>query len=1249
MVKFAGHAHCHDEYSLLDGSANRNQLSYEAVRKGQDYLAITNHGRLGGVLEHVHACRHPEKYENPLDPSVMRAGTERLVPTLGIEAYYRPDRFMDLSDESRYGKNGHNWAQHLCIHAGSLQGWRTLLRLSAKSWVKKEFGGGFYGKPVIDLDMLENDHEGLIFSTACISSPLAFYIMGGDERGAKRWVRQMQQFGPVWLEIMPHNFDFQRQYNIGVVNVAHDLGEPLIATQDVHTPYQHWMQTQSIVRMISYRQTISKKESKQASGEDTYTEEIDSVYLTSAEEMAQQFTDNHPDLPTAVVREAMANTHDFFGSFRPFTFGKSLKMPHVDLDVNKVVWEWVQEGLTRIKDSYPAQHWKRYPYEEYERRVKEEWDVLVNKDVIAYFYIVGDFVRWAKSSKPLPIRIGSRVIYPKGKRKKPIRVGLGRGSAAGCIISYLIGITQIDPIPHELLFERFLNPDREGMPDIDTDFEGGEYGRDLVKEYLRVVYGYNRVADVIAYQTFGPRAVIREVSNTQDADFKEIKEVCDSIGDTERGLEKIAANNPLVGKFKGNHPEWWQHMLNLEDQIKNDSRHARAIIITDEPVVDTGMALQTGSDGRSIITAWADRIEFPIVSMYGWQKFDLLGITSLNKIQAAVDLIERYYGETVEPNELSPLRDPRDVEGPVMDAFIEGKTWDVFQLSGRGMTDAMRAVSPVDTIEIALVNALYRPGASAQIDEFVQRKRGKSKWKLWHDSLEPYLGYTYGIIAFQEQVMQVCKAMGNFTGAQADFMRKAISKLYRLGKEEAQKEMAPFWEIWEAGCRKNGIPDKLIREVWQIILNFGGYSFNRSHSASYGLQAYQDMWLKVHYPLAFYAAALTVGTKGDKKEQEQFLKSGLREARTFGVEALPPDVNASEAGWIVDDGNLRFGLASINEMGWAAAQGIMANRPYMSFTDYCQRNPEGTNKTHAIALVKAGAFDSTDDREYLLSQAGQWEGLMLKFQVQMACGCSRPKTVKLSEKQVQMLQRRKVDIDVAQELRAKAEETLALMHCVKHKDKYAESWEERHDTYTVAEFIREKGVNPTNEVVPPTPADIAMFERESLNIGMTSGSPVVRYYDFIEERIMTMAEVDEIPQAPKRRKVKGSWLHGSNCDCEECEAANVTVGGEVTRTSVITTKGGDKMAFVDMAFGSDVYTLTFFPHTYRRDHKYLREPTAFLVRGRKNDRGAITVNDIFDVIEVAADHGWEPPPLNTGKRNGNGGVKFNRKMRALAR
>jgi DNA polymerase III alpha subunit len=166
---------------------------------------------------------------------------------------------------------------------------------------------------------------------------------------------------------------------------------------------------------------------------------------------------------------------------------------------------------------------------------------------------------------------------------------------------------------------------------------------------------------------------------------------------------------------------------------------------------------------------------------------------------------------------------------------------------------------------------------------------------------------------------------------------------------------------------------------------------------------------------------------------------------------------------------------------------------------------------------------------------------------------------------------------------------------------------------------------------------------------MTSGSPVVRYYDFIEERIMTMAEVDEIPQAPKRRKVKGSWLHGSNCDCEECEAANVTVGGEVTRTSVITTKGGDKMAFVDMAFGSDVYTLTFFPHTYRRDHKYLREPTAFLVRGRKNDRGAITVNDIFDVIEVAADHGWEPPPLNTGKRNGNGGVKFNRKMRALAR
>jgi DNA polymerase-3 subunit alpha len=435
MVKFAGHLHVHDAYSLLDGNANRNQLTYEAVIKGQSHLGFTNHGRLGGALEHVHCCRHPEKYENPKDPSAKRSADERLMATLGIEAFWRPDRFMDLSDKDVYGKNGHNWAQHFCIHAGSLAGWRTLLRLSAKSWVKREYGGGFYGKPVIDMAMIKEDHEGLIFSTACINSPLAHLILAGDESGARKWCKQIRRYGPLWFELMPHDLQAQREYNVGIVNLANELGEPLVASGDVHTPYYRWKTTQQIVRMISYRQTVSDMEAKKDAGEEVYTEEIDTIFLSSGDEMREMFRKHQRQIPRSVVDQALANTHDFFASFKPWQFGSNLKLPHVDIDAKAAVWAWVQEGIERLKSEYPAEHWKAHPWEVYEARIQQEWDVLVKKDVLSYFWIVGDIMRWARSSQPLPIRVGKRLIFPKGKRKKPIRCNL-RGSAAGCIISY---------------------------------------------------------------------------------------------------------------------------------------------------------------------------------------------------------------------------------------------------------------------------------------------------------------------------------------------------------------------------------------------------------------------------------------------------------------------------------------------------------------------------------------------------------------------------------------------------------------------------------------------------------------------------------------------------------------------------------------------------------------------------------------------------------------------------------------------
>jgi DNA polymerase-3 subunit alpha len=1226
MVEFAGHLHVHDSYSLLDGNADRNQLTTEAARKGQDFLGFTNHGVLGGALEHIHACRHPEQYEDPQNPGAKRAKDERLLPVLGIEAYWRHDRFMDLTDRALYGKNGHNWAQHLCLHAGNLAGWRTLLRLSAKSWVTREKGGGHYGKPCIDMAMLEQDHEGITVSTACINSPLAHLILAGDERGAKRWCKDIMELGiPLWFELMPHDLEEQRDYNNGIVNIAYDLSRPIVASGDVHTPYKKWMDTQSLVRMISYRQTLSDQEKKKDAGEDVYTEEIDSVYLSGGDEMLAMFQSYQSQLPLPVVRESLANTREFFQSFKPWQFGKSLKLPHVHVDAKSILWGWVQDGFERIKAEYPAEHWKAYPWEQYEQRCQEEWDVLVAKDVLDYFYIVADFIRWARSDKPLPVRVGKKLYYPEGK-KRPIRCNL-RGSAAGCLISYLIGISVVDPIPHELLFERFINPDREGMPDIDIDLESGEYGRDLGKEYFRIVYGRNHVADVIAYQTFGPRAVLKAVCDVHEVDFNRIRNATESIGDTERGLEKIAAKNPIVAGMKKDFPDAWEQCLRLEDQIKNDSRHASAIIVTDKPVTETGMAVQTSGDRETIITAWADRVEFPIVSNYGWQKFDLLGVNSLNKQALACELIERFYGEKVDLDKLPVMRDPRAVDPKVMAAFKAKKTWDNFQFAGDGITNALFGIAPDDINELSLANALYRPGASSQIDEYVARKRGEHKWTLWHESLKPFLGHTYGIIAFQEQVMQVCKAIGGFTGAQADFMRKAISKLYRLGKEEAQKEMRPYWEIWLPGCMALKIPRAVIDEVWALILEFGGYSFNKAHSTCYALQAYQDMWLKVYYPLAYYAAALTITKKQKKEDQAQFLKNGLREARSFGIEALPPDVNHSDVGWAIDGGKLRFGLASVNEMGSAAARAIVDGQPYKSFEDFVQRLPEGTNKTHHLALVKCGAFDALENREYLMGHAPMHEGNQIKFDIEMSCTDIVKKTVKLTDRQIENNPSLYNEAKIQAELQRKGKLQTATVKCRKHPEATIVQVSQRFDAYTVAEWMKDRPGRRPDEWEKATTGEIAAAERDSLNISMTSGSIGVRYYDFIADRIMTAEEVDALPRKPKRKKVKGKYYHTTWCTCEDCQAAEVVVGGEITRFKPIRNKRGDMMAFGDLVFGSDNYKLTFFTDAYRDFHRTVKSPTAFLISGVKNDRGEITVFEVVDVVELAKEQGWEPPPM----------------------
>ena len=381
-----------------------------------------------------------------------------------------------------------------------------------------------------------------------------------------------------------------------------------------------------------------------------------------------------------------------------------------------------------------------------------------------------------------------------------------------------------------------------------------------------------------------------------------------------------------------------------------------------------------------------------------------------------------------------------------------------------------------------MVNALYRPGPIKIAFEYGDRKKGNKPTTYWHESLEPVLFETMGLIAFQEQVMEICKLLGNFTGAQADFMRKAVSKLYRLGKDEAQAEMAPFKDQWMKGCRGNGLADEEGEAIWEYILEWGGYGFNRSHAESYGLQAYQDMWLKMRYPLAFYAALLTVEHKAKREEQRDFFKSVLREAHYFNVEAVGPDVNNSGMGWTIDNDRLRYGLVSISGMGTGMAQQIIDNRPYTDYRNFVERVPSGFGADKLVALAAAGAFDEIDDRTLLLSQTRQWDENVAKVKVKMSCGHLKSRTVKAKHED--------------DDLEAMVEDAINDLSCPHHPDAKPEVVKRLDDTYEVARYYKEHSNGGMPDIVgKPSLSDITTMELEALNLSLTQSKFALQFKD----------------------------------------------------------------------------------------------------------------------------------------------------------
>ena len=876
-------------------------------------LGQTNHGTLSGALHHMQACE--------------KVG---IMPINGIEAYYKPRRD---DEEIRY-------PYHICLYAKNLKGWHSLLRLSTEAHET----GYYAGFASVDLELMEKHSEGVCCCTGCFKSYMnQMFVEGKHEEAEQFFVDLLEIYGDsLFAEIQPHDFDEQREINLNVINLAAKHGVPLLAASDAHYPTKDWFDTYQIAAYMNMKTSYEQIEKKKAEGKRVLEFDADTLWLMDDEEMFDTFAEYHSDIPSDTIAEAIQNTDDVFvHQFSPIFLDRSQKLPnvrqHVE-DPESVVLQWCKEGLERIgKTDDP----------EYLERLRFETDELKKKDVYDYFYIVGEAVRWAKEHK--------------------IRVGLGRGSAAGCLVSYLVGITDIDPIPYGLLFERFLNPNRKGMPDIDIDFSS--VGRQKVKDHLADKWGRDHVADIIAHQTFKPKAALRGVSRVLDIPIDEVMEVTATIDvrpdDEETTLEQIRTINPVLDEYAKTRPDVWRHAVRLEGSPAVASKHAAGLIIT-KTACKEFVPLERSKDG-GLVTSWNDSAEFPIITEYmNIMKLDFLGIDGLDAQEKAVEFIEQRTGEYLDLSKLEILHNPEAAEQEVLDLFTNGQTLGIFQFSGGGITSLLRHIRPDSIFDLIAANALYRPGPMDQAFEYGDRKRLPSdEIDYWHPQIKQFLEQTRGIVAYQEQLMQIVQEIGGFTPGDADDMRKAMGKLYRLPGQQAQQFMQGYKSKWDQGCAEHDISDSKRDEIWEFFLHFGNYAFNKSHSASYAVQAYQDGHLKKWYPLEFYASKLTTKTK-DKENRPAY----IREARQFAVKISPPDINLSDMGFtILDSGEILYGLLAIDSVGDAAASDIIADRPFKSIKDFEERMREKGNikiRSNVLkALKDAGAFDRFGVRDQL--------------------------------------------------------------------------------------------------------------------------------------------------------------------------------------------------------------------------------------------------------------------------------------------
>ncbi len=818
-------------------------------------------------------------------------------PIIGCEVYVAPrtrfDKVHELDSEAR----------HLVLLCRNEEGYRNLSHM-----VSCAFTEGFYMKPRIDMDLLRQHCGGLIALSACLGGEIPKRLMANDYEGAKAHALEMRAlFGEdgYYLELQDHDIPVQKQVNAGILRLHQETGIPLVCTNDAHYLRREDAEMQDILMCIQTGKTLDDP------GRMKF--ETEEFYVKSEEEMAALFP-NYPEAVENTARIAELCNLDFeFGKYHLPAF----QLPEGCTDSGEYFRKLCWEGFA-----------KRYPHqpEEYRKQLEYEMDMIRKMGFVDYFLIVSDFIAYAKGNQ--------------------IPVGPGRGSAAGSMVSYCLNITDLDPMQYNLYFERFLNPERVSMPDIDIDFCIRR--RQEVIDYVNRKYGHDHVAQIVTFGTMAARAAIRDVGRVLNFPYAEVDALAKQVPTTLHITleDALKLSKQLKESYDGDErvKKLIDTAMAIEGMPRNSSTHAAGVVITSRPVSDY-VPLAT-NDGLPVTQYVMTTLE-----ELGLLKMDFLGLRNLTILDDAVRMVqEKQPGLTLAS---IPENDPQ-----VMAMLAEGRTSGVFQMESAGMTGVCIGLKPKDIEDLTAIIALYRPGPMESIPRFIASKQNPEKIKYKHPMLEPILANTYGCIVYQEQVIQIFQQLAGYSLGQADMVRRAMSK---KKLKDIQREREAFLhgdpDRGITGCAAHGISEAIAQSIYDEITDFANYAFNKAHAVCYAVVAYQTAWFKCHYPREYMAALLTSVLDSSEKVAEY-----IAECKEWKIPVLPPDVNQSQADFTVADGGIRFGLVAVKGVGRNVINSLLEERrkggPFTDFMDFCDRMfDHDLNRRVVESLIKCGAFD----------------------------------------------------------------------------------------------------------------------------------------------------------------------------------------------------------------------------------------------------------------------------------------------------